>query len=202
AGGGWGPARTPRPAGGIRPRVPADTAARGPGRRRARRAAGRARGRAPLPPRPAGAQRAARRRPAGGACRARAGGRGCHPGAVRGRKMTAEVIVMRRLGVHRFAVLVLGLATAVPSAVARHGHAPAPGRRPPLYADLGDHRHPVTTKSAAAQRYFDQGLRLVYAFNHDEAVRAFREAARLDPGCVMAWWGIAFASGPNSNMPI
>jgi tetratricopeptide (TPR) repeat protein len=116
--------------------------------------------------------------------------------------MTAEVIVMRRLGVHRFAVLVLGLATAVPSAVARHGHAPAPGRRPPLYADLGDHRHPVTTKSAAAQRYFDQGLRLVYAFNHDEAVRAFREAARLDPGCAMAWWGIAFASGPNYNMPI
>src|SRR5262245_25292524 len=109
---------------------------------------------------------------------------------------------MRRPGVHRVPVLVLSLAMAVEPAAAQHAHVPSPERRPPLYADLGDHRHPVTTKSATAQRYFDQGLRLVYAFNHDEAIRAFREAARLDPGCAMAWWGIAFASGPNYNMPI
>jgi hypothetical protein len=66
---------------------------------------------------------------------------------------------------------------------------------------FGNHSHPVTTANAAAQRYFDQGLRLVYGFNHDEAIRAFREAARLDPDCAMAWWGIAFAAGPNYNLP-
>jgi hypothetical protein len=46
------------------------------------------------------------------------------------------------------------------------------------------------------------GLRLVYAFNHEEAIRAFREAARLDPTCAMAWWGVALASGPNYNLPL
>ena len=76
--------------------------------------------------------------------------------------------------------------------------APAP---PPLFTDLGTHHHPVTC-SAAAQQYFDQGLRLVYGFNHDEAVRAFKEAARLDPSCAMADWGVALALGPNINLPL
>jgi tetratricopeptide (TPR) repeat protein len=78
----------------------------------------------------------------------------------------------------------------------------APRRQPPLLFDnLGSHHHPVTTRSPEAQRWFDQGLRLVWAFNHDEATRAFEEAARLDPGCAMAWWGIALAAGPNYNDP-
>ena len=72
----------------------------------------------------------------------------------------------------------------------------------PLYSGLGTLRHAVTTRSAAAQRYFDQGLKLCYAFNHDEAIRAFREAARLDPSCAMAHWGIAYALGPNVNFPV
>src|SRR5215475_6530563 len=72
----------------------------------------------------------------------------------------------------------------------------------PLFNDLGNHHHPVTTSSESAQQYFDQGLRLVYAFNHDEAERAFREAARLDPNCAMAWWGVAYALGPNYNLPM
>src|SRR5262249_26543438 len=72
----------------------------------------------------------------------------------------------------------------------------------PLFNDLGDHHHPVTTSSNSAQQYFDQGLRLIYAFNHDEAERAFREAARIDPNCAMAWWGVAYALGPNYNLPI
>ncbi len=84
----------------------------------------------------------------------------------------------------------------------QRGHPAPPADRPPLLDGLGTHSHPVTTASPEAQRYFDQGLRLVYAFNHDEAGRAFREAARLDPGCAMAWWGVAVAAGPNYNLPI
>src|SRR5215831_5482323 len=72
----------------------------------------------------------------------------------------------------------------------------------PLFNDLGNHHHPVTTSSETGQEYFDQGLRFVYAFNHDEAERAFREAARIDPNCAMAWWGVAYALGPNYNLPI
>ncbi len=69
----------------------------------------------------------------------------------------------------------------------------------PLYADLGTYHVSVTTKSPRAQAYFDQGLRLVYAFNHAEAIRAFTEATRLDPSCGMCWWGIAYAHGPHVN---
>ena len=61
---------------------------------------------------------------------------------------------------------------------------------------------PVTTSVPQAQRFFDQGLRLLYAFNHAEAIRAFREAARLDPGLAMAHWGQALALGPNLNAPM
>ena len=72
----------------------------------------------------------------------------------------------------------------------------------PLFDDLGSHHHAVTTPNEMAQKYFDQGLRLVYGFNHDEAERAFRETARLDPKCAMAWWGVALALGPNINLPL
>ena len=61
---------------------------------------------------------------------------------------------------------------------------------------------PITTKSAEAQQYFDQGLTLVYAFNHDEAIRSFKQAAKLDPDCAMAWWGVALALGPNYNIDV
>ena len=69
----------------------------------------------------------------------------------------------------------------------------------PMLEGLGTLHHPVTTSSPRAQRFFDQGLRLTYAFNHTEALRAFREAARLDPECAMAHWGQALALGPNIN---
>ncbi|MGH7663627.1 MAG: hypothetical protein ACRENI_04925 [Gemmatimonadaceae bacterium] len=69
----------------------------------------------------------------------------------------------------------------------------------PLYADLGTLHHEISTRVPAAQRYFDQGLRLTYAFNHAEAIRAFREAARLDPTCAICHWGTALAYGPNIN---
>ena len=70
---------------------------------------------------------------------------------------------------------------------------------PPLFDNLGSLHHPITTTSEQAQRYFDQGLRLVYAFNHEEAVRSFEAAAHLDPQAAMPYWGIALALGPNIN---
>ena len=72
----------------------------------------------------------------------------------------------------------------------------------PLYDNLGDHHYRISTRVPAAQRYFDQGLRLYYAFNHAEAIRAFDEAARLDPRCAMCHWGTALAWGPNINLPM
>src|SRR2546428_12244572 len=80
---------------------------------------------------------------------------------------------------------------------------PAPPKpTAPLYDNLGSHRHPITTSSAEAQKYFDQGFTLSYAFNHAEAIRAFRQAEALDPSCAMCEWGVAFALGPNINAPI
>lgn len=75
-----------------------------------------------------------------------------------------------------------------------------PSARVPLYDNLGQHRYPVTTTHPLAQRYFDQGLRLTWAFNHPEAIRSFAEGERLDSSCAMCAWGIAFASGPNINL--
>ena len=99
------------------------------------------------------------------------------------------------------ALAVLALLVAAP-ARGQHDHAAPATDGVPLFDDLGTHHHAITTRVPEAQRYFDQGLRLVYAFNHDEAIRAFREAARLDPTCAMAWWGVALASGPNYNRPL
>jgi tetratricopeptide (TPR) repeat protein len=70
----------------------------------------------------------------------------------------------------------------------------------PLIEGLGDLDHRVTTSKPLAQQYFNQGLRLIFAFNHDEAIRAFQAAAKIDPDCAMAYWGIALAKGPNYNM--
>ena len=75
----------------------------------------------------------------------------------------------------------------------------APVDTVPLYDDLGDHHVPITTRVALTQRYFDQGMRLLYAFNHGEAIRAFNEAARLDPTCAICFWGTAYAYGPHVN---
>ena len=65
--------------------------------------------------------------------------------------------------------------------------------------DLGSYSRPVSTSSAEAQTWFDRGLAWCYGFNHEESVRCFRSAADHDPACVMAWWGIAYALGPNYN---
>jgi len=73
---------------------------------------------------------------------------------------------------------------------------------PPLWDGLGAVSYKITTSNPAAQTYFDQGLRLTYAFNHGEAQRAFRKAQKLDPACAMCFWGEALVLGPNINLPM
>src|SRR5688572_25149528 len=68
--------------------------------------------------------------------------------------------------------------------------------------DLGTLQRTVTTSSKEAQAYFDQGLRLTYGFNHDEATRSFAQAAVLDPRCASCFWGVALTLGPNYNVPM
>ena len=70
-----------------------------------------------------------------------------------------------------------------------------------LMTGVGDGHHPVSTSNPQAQQFFDQGLRLIYAFNHDEAARSFQRATELDPNLAIAYWGIAEAVGPNYNDP-
>jgi tetratricopeptide (TPR) repeat protein len=109
-----------------------------------------------------------------------------------------------------------------PPAESKPGAAPAPAARadhdathggPPqsladwargakLYDGLGNFHRTVTTSSQEAQQYFDQGMRLMWAFNHDEATRSFARAAELDPTCAMCFWGVALTVGPNYNLPV
>jgi tetratricopeptide (TPR) repeat protein len=84
---------------------------------------------------------------------------------------------------------------AIPAAIS------ALGTGAMLFDDLGAH-HRAVTASAEAAAYFDQGLRLVYGFNHDEAVRSFVRGAQIDPACAMCFWGAALAMGPNYNVPM
>ncbi|HET8783037.1 MAG TPA: alpha/beta fold hydrolase [Pyrinomonadaceae bacterium] len=88
------------------------------------------------------------------------------------------------------------------TAFSQHGHAPAKEAAPvALDTGLGDINHPVSTSNAEAQKFFNQGLAYVYAFNHAEAVRSFQQAAKLDPQLAMAYWGTSLALGSNYNVP-
>jgi len=71
-----------------------------------------------------------------------------------------------------------------------------------LYEGLGDFHRKVTTTSDEARRYFDQGMRLMWAFNHDESTRSFAKAVQLDPKCGICYWGVALTVGPNYNLPL
>src|SRR5215467_685972 len=81
------------------------------------------------------------------------------------------------------------------------GHDQPAAKKATLMSGLGDLHHPVSTTNPEAQKYFDQGLRLSYAFNHEEATSSFEQAAKLDPKMAMAYWGIAESIGPNYNDP-
>jgi tetratricopeptide (TPR) repeat protein len=80
-------------------------------------------------------------------------------------------------------------------------HSQPAAKKATLMAGLGDLHHPVSTINPEAQKFFDQGMRLIYAFNHEEAAGSFERAAELDPQMAMAYWGLAEAVGPNYNDP-
>jgi tetratricopeptide (TPR) repeat protein len=108
--------------------------------------------------------------------------------------------MQRRIGTFVFALaLLFGLGAIHPAGTAfAHDEEAAT----PLLGNLGDHHREITTGSEEAQAYFDQGLVLAYGFNHELAVQSFQEAARHDPACAMCYWGIAWALGPNINLPM
>ncbi|HKP71142.1 MAG TPA: tetratricopeptide repeat protein [Pyrinomonadaceae bacterium] len=98
-------------------------------------------------------------------------------------------------------ILLLALASF---AYAQHGHGtqPAPETRTAtLDAGLGEVDHPVSTKNPEAQKFFNQGLAYLFAFNHDEGVLSFKRAAELDPNLAMAYWGMSLGQGANYNDP-
>ena len=98
--------------------------------------------------------------------------------------------------------------SALAASAQQHEHPPGQptttraATRTPLYENLGSLHHGITTTSPVAQQYFDQGLRLTYGFNHEEAVRSFKEGLQHDSTCAMCYWGIAYALGPNINLPM
>ena len=102
---------------------------------------------------------------------------------------------------YRIKVLTLLVMLAVPAGImAQHDHSNHNMKPVTLVEGLGDVAHPVSTSNSEAQRFFNQGLAYVYAFNHDEAIRSFRRAAELDPKLAMAHWGAALALGSNYNL--
>lgn len=98
----------------------------------------------------------------------------------------------------RVVAVVFMFALLVAPVFAQHSMSHTAGA-PSLHPGLGNHHHPITTANAEAQKFFDQGLLLLYGFNHDEAARSFRRVAELDPRAAMAHWGLALAIGPNYN---
>jgi tetratricopeptide (TPR) repeat protein len=100
-----------------------------------------------------------------------------------------------------FGLLLVGPLLAL-SAAQSTSPTSAPAGTPAILSGLSHLHHPTSTRNPEAQEFFDQGLRLIYAFNHDEAARSFQRAAQLDPKFAMAWWGVAVAVGPNYNLPV
>jgi tetratricopeptide (TPR) repeat protein len=96
--------------------------------------------------------------------------------------------------------ILLALLLCVPSIAQEHS-AHSQAKPATLMSGVGNVHHPVSTGNHEAQEFFDQGLRLIYAFNHDEAARSFQRAADLDPKLAIAYWGVAEAVGPNYNDP-
>ncbi|MDI1479839.1 hypothetical protein [Polyangium sp. y55x31] len=108
---------------------------------------------------------------------------------------TALFVVFGLLGASSFLVARAAVSNGA-------GEVTNPSGAAPLLEGMGSLHFPITTSVPAAQRYFNQGMTLAYGFNHAEAERSFLEAARLDPGCAMCFWGAALVLGPNINAPM
>jgi hypothetical protein len=105
-----------------------------------------------------------------------------------------------------YRIALLSILAAAPLPAQEHAHPPgAPTTEtaePPIYDNLGTLHRQITTTSQVAQQYFYQGLRLTYAFYHDEAIKSFQQGVKNDSTCAMCYWGIAYALGPNINLPM
>ena len=99
----------------------------------------------------------------------------------------------------RWQIVILSLCLTISLGLFMSASAEANQPKAPLFTGMGNLHHPITTDSAEAQSYFDQGLVLAYGFNHAEAARSFRKAIKLDSDCVMCYWGLAYVLGPNIN---
>ena len=107
--------------------------------------------------------------------------------------------MIHRVRIASFLVVALGTG----SGLAMTGHpAKKSDGKPPLLSETGRHHHPIATTSPEAQKFFDQGMTMLFGFNHPAAARSFRRAAELDPKAVMPHWGIAVVLGPNYNQDI
>jgi tetratricopeptide (TPR) repeat protein len=108
----------------------------------------------------------------------------------------------------RWAIVLVPLVTATLACSSPSGsrepstHAAAPPRAATLMPGFGRVHHPIATRNPDAQAFFDQGLALVYGFNHEEAIRSFTQASAIDPQALMPYWGVAYALGPNINMDV
>src|SRR5271170_404161 len=101
----------------------------------------------------------------------------------------------------RFRISVLLVLWLCLPSIAQDHSAPSQSKPATLMSGVGNAHHPISTSNHEAQEFFDQGLRLIYDFNHDEAARSFRRAGELDPKLAIAYWGVAEAVGPNYNDP-
>jgi tetratricopeptide (TPR) repeat protein len=106
---------------------------------------------------------------------------------------------MKRAGLRIPTILLLAAVACLSQQTEQLRHTTSDGRLAPILGNLGTLHMSVTTKHSDAQKFFDQGVRLLYGFNHAEALRSFREAARIDDSCAMAFWGQALALAPNIN---
>ncbi len=112
-----------------------------------------------------------------------------------------KLLTLKPCNLETLKLVLLAIFLSLPISAAAQGHAMETTKPVTMMTGLGDLHHPVSTRNAGAQGFFDQGLRLIYAFNHDEAARSFQQAAELDPKLAMSYWGIAEAVGPNYNDP-
>ncbi len=99
----------------------------------------------------------------------------------------------------RWVLAGIGIGLLVATGCATTGERAADATRAPLFDGMSDYTRQATTESRRAQRYFDQGMVWAFAFNHDEAIRSFREAAAIDDSLAIAWWGVALCNGPHIN---